>query len=203
MSQEFLRFLAMGTMLLDHIGLIFFPEQMIFRVLGRMAFPIYAFFLAEGFRHTKSPERYLARLLFWAAVSQLPYVWMNGGSWRLNVLCTLALALIGLRYAAKIWVPLVMAVLAEILGCDYGAYGVLLCLSFYIFWQDCPWICFLVLLTGGLLYGTVQYFGLLAFPVLCFYHGKRKHLGHGWAAYAFYPVHMAVLMGIKMMLELG
>ena len=49
MTSFVLKLIAAITMLIDHTGLILFPNQMIFRIIGRLAFPIYAYCIAEGF----------------------------------------------------------------------------------------------------------------------------------------------------------
>ena len=58
-SGNTLKIIAATSMTLDHIGLIFFPSMMIFRILGRLAFPIFAFMIAEGCRYTRNKARYL------------------------------------------------------------------------------------------------------------------------------------------------
>ncbi|WJH35603.1 conjugal transfer protein TraX [Paenibacillus sp. CC-CFT747] len=69
-----MQIVAMLTMLIDHIGFLYFPESPGWRVIGRLAFPIYAYFIVRGYRHTSSVKAYMTRLLLLAAVSQLPYM---------------------------------------------------------------------------------------------------------------------------------
>ena len=54
LSSNILKIVACISMLLDHIGFIFFPQYIIFRILGRVAFPIFAFMIAEGCYYTKN-----------------------------------------------------------------------------------------------------------------------------------------------------
>lgn len=61
-SQEGLKILACLTMLADHAGMVLFPGQMGFRMIGRLAFPIFCFLLTEGAHYTKNPARYALRL---------------------------------------------------------------------------------------------------------------------------------------------
>ena len=68
-----LKLIAMITMTVDHVGLVLFPQQILFRVIGRLAFPIYAFMIAEGCVHTKSMGRYLGTMAAVAAVCQVAY----------------------------------------------------------------------------------------------------------------------------------
>ena len=60
-----LKLIAVITMTIDHIGLAFFPQQMLFRVIGRLAFPIYAYMIAEGCRYTRSMGKYLRGIILY------------------------------------------------------------------------------------------------------------------------------------------
>ncbi len=60
-------------MLLDHIGLMFFPETEFFRILGRLALPIYAYMIAEGCRYTKNRLRYWLTIFALGAACQVVY----------------------------------------------------------------------------------------------------------------------------------
>ena len=59
LTNNQLKIIAMVSMALDHIGLLFFPDAAIFRILGRIAFPIFAYMIAEGCRYTKNRAKYL------------------------------------------------------------------------------------------------------------------------------------------------
>ena len=97
LSREGLRRIAACTMLVDHIGATLFPGVLWLRCVGRLAFPIFAFFLGEGFRFTHSRRQYLLRLVLFALLSELPFNQMVYGRWIApsgqNVLWTLALGL--------------------------------------------------------------------------------------------------------------
>ncbi|WP_346916620.1 TraX family protein [Clostridium sp.] len=74
MNSFSLKLLACITMLIDHIGAIFFPDIMFIRIIGRVAFPIYAFLITEGYSRTKNLKRYMSRLFILAIISQIPYM---------------------------------------------------------------------------------------------------------------------------------
>lgn len=74
MDSFSLKLLACITMLIDHIGGMFFPDIIFFRIIGRVAFPVYAFLITEGYSRTKNIKRYMFRLFILAIISQIPYM---------------------------------------------------------------------------------------------------------------------------------
>lgn len=126
---------AVISMLIDHIGAVFFPMALQLRVLGRIAMPLFCYKVVMGVHFTKNPIRYAARLLVLALISQYPYVlalrhpWLEG-----NVLFTLgfgALALLGVksrRWLYRVGLPFLAMLAASLLKTDYGYKGVLLIL---------------------------------------------------------------------------
>lgn len=76
MSIGVLKFISMASMLADHIGLLVNVSWL--RVIGRIAFVLFAFFLSEGWQHTSSREAYFKRLCVFALVSQAPYAYLAG-----------------------------------------------------------------------------------------------------------------------------
>ena len=96
MSAFSLKIIALAAMLTDHVAAVF-PEHFSlgFRAVGRLTFPIFVYLIAEGFRHTRNPKKFLLRLLAFAIISQPFYDWsMNRarniaagyGPWHVNFL---------------------------------------------------------------------------------------------------------------------
>ena len=73
MNGQSLKLIAMLTMVIDHIGLALFPNEMIWRYIGRIAFPIFAFLIVEGFVHTSDFKKYIGRILVFAIISEIPF----------------------------------------------------------------------------------------------------------------------------------
>lgn len=88
--------LAMLSMLLNQVGIIFFPEEVTYRIIGWLALPIYAFGIEQGFRHTSSFRRYVCRLLMLVAVSQIPFMLAVSDS-EVNIIGTFIVCLVVLN----------------------------------------------------------------------------------------------------------
>jgi len=127
---------AMLTMLIDHIGLIFFPNELLWRIIGRLAFPIYLFGIVQGWKYTRNRKRYVIRLSVIGAVSQIPFV-LSVGAGGINVIGTFLMILAAfwvldrMRGNGLAIVSVVLIALAlEMFPFDYGAYGLGLALCY-------------------------------------------------------------------------
>ena len=175
-SSAQLHLLAMGLMLCDHMWATIFSDQEWLTCVGRLAYPIFAFLAAEGFRRTHDLRRYLLRLLVWAVISEAPFNLRYGSSilypFHQNVLWTLLLSLLLLtgmeRLRARFQpVPAAglcvgLALFGFVLGyaamMDYYGIGVLTVMVFYLFpgrnWKErlaqlaCLYVLNVVLLRG-------------------------------------------------------
>lgn len=211
-SRTGLKGLAAATMVVDHVGVVLLPQLWLLRCVGRLAFPIYAFFLAQGFRYTKSRAKYLARLAGFALLSEIPFDYMVYGQafvWQgQNVMFTLALALLALACLEKggWWMTGAVAccLAAEALRTDYGSFGVLLPVTSFYLWPRGKGLWALVFLAMCWLWefapipGTpvpMEALGVAAALPLALYHGGRGTEGPvvRWGFYAVYPLHMGVL----------
>lgn len=218
MSAFALKLLALITMIIDHVGAVFFPEYIWLRYIGRIAMPIYTFLLVQGYRYTKNFTRYVLRLCVFAVLSEVPYdllfrrKWLEFGNQ--NVMFTLLLSLLVMRFldlsAQKrnvFWLLCAagFAALAYVFRVDYGIYGVLMVLSFYLF-RDRRGVDALVF--SGLTYGrcllknnTVQLWAVMASVPVFLYNGKKGALSLKYFFYFAYPVHLLVLFAVRYVLE--
>ena len=196
-----LKLLAMLAMTADHIGAVFFPEIPLLRWIGRLAMPVLCFFIGEGLRHTRSPRRYLLRLTGFALLSELPFdlAFYGGIEWgHQNVYFTLALGLLALwaiqSRGMEGWLlALTAALAAELLGCDYGMYGVLLILQLDRFHRARSEQLAAAALLNLAFFGLqTQTLSLIALPLLWLYNGKRGRDDRR-LFYLYYPSHLCVL----------
>lgn len=135
-----LKLIACLTMLIDHMGTIFFPSIIWFRIIGRLSMPLFAYGLARGFKYSLKKgtiEKYFKNLLMFAIVSQIPYG-MLFGSLNIGFTWIFALCLLCLRETKDekkicLWVSLLIIglVLEQTIGMDYGLYGIMMPLAFY------------------------------------------------------------------------
>ena len=141
---------AMALMLCDHLWAVLIPGNRWLTDIGRMAFPIFAFQVAEGFFQTGNYGRYLKRMFIWALISEIPFNLMYSGEiiypYHQNVLFTFCTALLFMRWMEKSRekgrrafvlcsaASVILGFLAGTLSmCDYFGFGVLTVLVFYIF----------------------------------------------------------------------
>ena len=75
--NDILKIIAMVTMLVDHLGVLIFPELRILRTIGRIAFPIFAYQLALGYRNTSDRKAYRKNLLIFGLIAQIPYLFLH------------------------------------------------------------------------------------------------------------------------------
>ena len=94
-----LKLIAAVLMLVDHVGVIFFPDTLLFRIIGRPALPIFSFFIAEGCRYTRSRKRYFFTVFGLGAACQIVYFLASGDTY-LNILLTFSLGIL-LVYALQ------------------------------------------------------------------------------------------------------
>lgn len=181
-----LHILAMVLMLCDHSWAMLFPSAEWLTCVGRIAYPIFAFMIVEGFFHTHNLRRYLLRLLIWALVSEIPFDLMYASTpffpYHQNVLWTFLLSqlIISLIERCRLRLKPVLTVLISaglaaagfLIGymtmVDYYGIGVLTVLTFYAFrkrtWTNrlLQFLCLYVLnvkLLGGYYY-EISVFGL-------------------------------------------
>ena len=92
MSIFWIKIIASISMLLDHTGMILFPDELWLRILGRIGLPLYALCIAEGFRHTRSRGKYFLRIFILGVLCQIVYDFVSKETY-LGILITFSLSL--------------------------------------------------------------------------------------------------------------
>ena len=208
MSSFQLKIIAITTMLIDHIGSVIFPEYLMFRIIGRLSFPLFAFLITEGYRHTSNFNKYLIRLSIFALVSQYPFWLAFGFDAGLNIFFTLSIGLLAIYSYEKyknILLVFFLAVFADLIGVDYGFFGIFLIYMIHIFRDNfksmllyISGLYFFFFIIIGLvtpessIFYYIQIFALISFLFIKVYNGsqgpKLKYF-----FYLFYPVHLLIL----------
>lgn len=156
MTAFTLKLIAIISMIFDHSSFLIYGSQFSWmRCIGRIAFPIFAFQISEGYIHTHNLKKYYLKLLIFALLSEIPYLWFTNTflvNSKINIIFTLILGLLSINiydYANKasenkngnmkfyykfnaIALIILISILAWKLNFDYGYYGVLLVFLFYI-----------------------------------------------------------------------
>ena len=222
LSGSALKVLAVLSMLTDHLAHFLWKDctwaQMcllqlghrtvtpyfLMRAFGRLAFPIFAFLLVEGFGHTRSKKRYGLLLASFAVLSEIPWNLVHGGTWwhfpSQNVIFTLLLGFLGMLASEyfrdkdrfKEGLCLVgLLVAAFFLRADYGVTGYAFIMMLYFLRER-----FLYQAVVGSCFLTSRLFAGLAFIPLSMYNGRRGFI-RGKAGkyffYVFYPLHLLII----------
>lgn len=223
-----IKLIAALTMLIDHIGVVLSPTTLLYRIIGRLSMPLFAYCVARGFYYSNQHDTvkyYIMKMLILSVVSQLPAYLMTGED--LNICFTWTLSLLLLFVCAKIddvlWKPVLFIIIAvfilfiliklNIFTVDYGVYGITLPLFFYyliVSNKEGLMNYTIVLLISWVIYilceqnasSVGQVFSIPSALVLT---ASRKYDEKiklpKWLFYVFYPVHIVILLIIKYLLK--
>ena len=197
-----IKLIAALLMVVDHVGVVFFPDQLVLRYIGRLSFPLFAWLVGQGEKHTKNFNSYLVRLAAWAGISQpLYHVLFNSSE--LSILVTLLIGLLAIRigklvsYKYLVWFTL--AGVAQAINTSYGFYGILVITVLSEFnsndfkwWLQWILVNLLVFVITG-----VEHYQLLALftpLIIMLWNGKQGQKAKLF--YFFYPVHLFVLKAL-------
>ena len=196
-------------MFIDHMGAVFFPGELMFRYIGRIAFPIFAFLLVEGYFHTRDVRRYMLRLGLFAVISEIPYDLAFRETIlefeHQNVFFTLFIG-VAMMYAlekspqwqAKAAEVLLAMWAASLLCSDYRYKGILL-IAVYYFLRGRKREEFVLGAGWNFLWNwEIQGYGALASVPIAMYSGQRGR-SMKYFFYLFYPLHLAVFYGAARM----
>lgn len=208
-----LKIIACAAMLIDHVAkhLLFRNSELHFNVsletiqslvyLGRLAFPIFAFLLTEGYIHTHNKKKYALNLLLFGLISEVPFDLMLYGSISFeyqNVMFTLLLGFLGIwsldffkdNIYLRIGSIAALALAAYFLKVDYGTGGFAFIMLMYALRNEKALqsvICSIVIPFSVMVF--------VSFGLIYMYNGQRgiKSKVAKYSFYSFYPAHMLAI----------
>ncbi len=199
MTSFQIKLVAALLMVIDHVGVVFFPDQLAFRYIGRLSFPLFAWLVGQGEKYTKNFNFYLIRLAVWAGISQpLYYVLFNFSN--LNILVTLLIGLLAIKIGKlvnfKYLIWFTFAGVAQAINTSYGFYGIIVITVLSEFnsndfkwWLQWILVNLLVFVITG--FEHYQLLALLTPLIIMLWNGKQGQKIKLF--YLFYPVHLFIL----------
>ena len=222
-----LKYIAFLSMLIDHVnkaliypylnGGLLLKISDLFDVLGRIAFPLFAFFIVEGFFKTRSRKKYLLNLLIFGVISEVPFDMFTTRTFfnprYNNVLFALALSLVTiwiidtlkiklekiprfLWYLTTVLILAVMCIISLFLSVGYDYHAILIVYFLYVFYNKPILSC-----VFGYLSIFKEVWALLGFGFILMYNGKRGRQNK-MINYWFYPVHILILGILRMVFNI-
>lgn len=234
LNSNCLKMIAIIAMTIDHVTCVVFPDFpkdwriLCLHIIGRLAAPILWFFIAEGYRHTRSVKKYAARLFVFAIISHFAYNFAFGIPFipfqttvfnQTSVIWPLAWALVGLwvcdNLRFKQWQKTVLVIgICVITFCaDWSCIAVMAILNIacnhgnfkkqmqeMMIYVALYALVYIVFIDA--VYGVLQLFTALTIPLLKLYNGERGKLtGMKWFFYAYYPLHLIICGLIRLALH--
>jgi hypothetical protein len=220
LSGNFLKLIAAMSMLMDHIGVVFFPGVTVYRVIGRLALPIFAFMIAEGCHFTRNRLHYFLSVFVLGALCQTVYFCASGDTY-LNILLTFSCSIL-MVYLLQEWrrlqkhvymLPFAATVAAAYLlsryvRFDYGFWGMMIPVFVAAAYPDRGekigklhhllrvGMLALALIPSCMEDMPLRLYSFMSLPLLLLYSGKRGKGNFKYGFYLFYPLHLVVLQVI-------
>ena len=198
-----LKIIAVITMTMDHYSKIADGPEW-FSSVGRVSFPLFAFLIGEGFRYTKDRKKYFYRIFLYALVLQIPDL-LSIEKYDGNIFFTLSFGILSLLILnntklnkfIKIILVIIIVVSAEMLTLDYGSYGVMIIIIFYLFRENNIMTAFSftavnILWISFFQMSATQLYSIFVLPLIFLYNGKEGKKMKLFF-YLYYPLHLIVL----------
>ncbi len=227
LNANTLKVIALISMIIDHIGVMIFPNALWLRCLGRISLPIFAYMIAEGCRYTRNPRKYFLRIFVLGVLCQAVYFFAAGTlylstvvSFSLSVaaifmikgairprkardgaLCISALLLLALLMLFLLYPPQFMKPYGLLV--DYGIYPFLIPIVLYFLpkkeWRILAMIPLLYLLS--LNFEWEQLLAFAALPILLLYNGQKGKRNLKYLFYIAYPLHLGLIFIISLLIR--
>ncbi len=224
LSGNQLKIIALIAMTADHVGKEILPEHKLLQILGRLAFPIFAYMIAEGCIYTKDLKKHLLTMAVFAALCQTVYSIVTQDLY-MGVLVTFTLSIFLIlilnnaltKRSSLSSLILLLSVSSVYLLCeiipiifkgsgfdiDYGFWGVMLPVMVYAVSGK---LLKLIMATVAVFMiclpsGDIQWFSMLAIPLLAMYSGKRGKLKMKYLFYIYYPLHLFIVYLLSLLIK--
>jgi len=197
-------------MTIDHVGAFIYPEYVVLRIIGRIAFPIFGYLLILGTENTRNIRNYFLRLIVFAVISQIPYFLVHGYEpfETLNIFFTLSFGVMFLANSLSLIPVLLVSMLVDF---DYGLYGIVLIACIRLLREKTVYgiLAYVAYSIITLTISTIQPFQLLALPLILLHHTGylkmtrtvvEKNVYPMWRRYLFYlfyPLHLTIFYLIR------
>ncbi|MGN0459912.1 MAG: TraX family protein [Ruminococcus sp.] len=219
-SGNALKLFALVCMTIDHIGSHILNDYTPFRIIGRLAFPIFAYMIAEGCKYTHNKLKYFLTIFIEGVILQV-FIFLLSDSRNMNVLITFSIS-IGLIYAVDYamhsqspyrWILPMAGIVGTLFLCgklpvsffnldfhiDYDFFGVMLPVMVYIFENK---VLKLLMFTLGLVFlsislAPIEWWSLLSVIPIAFYSGERGKLKIKYFFHIYYPLHVVIILAIE------
>lgn len=220
-SGNGLKILALIAMTFDHVGLLLLNNYMPFRIFGRLAFPIFAYMIAEGCYYTRNKKKHLAVIFLMGLFCQFAYYLADGSLYQgilitftLSILCIYAIDWARKQKKWYGWIVPLLTIGMVIFLCqglpillpgthyavDYGLWGVLLPVFVSLSTKRKHKLLFMAagLVLLSLSMESWQWYSLFALIPLLFYSGEKGKWNTKYLFYIYYPLHMLVIYGLTL-----
>jgi len=214
-GRVILKWAAIVTMTIDHVGAALYPQYEALRLIGRLSFPLFSYILVLGLENTRNVRNYFIRLFLFAIISQVPFYLAFGMEpfESLNIFFTLSSGLAFIYfYQRKDALLALFPVLASlILHFDYGIYGILLIGCMYLIRKDVELGAVSVILLNlafSFMWPT-QFISLFALPIILLHNRRASEMAEEasikvtyppwkkYLYYAYYPLHLLALYIVR------
>ena len=214
-GREMLKWLAIITMTVDHVGAVLYQDYEVLRWIGRLAFPLFAYLLILGMENTKNVRNYFVRLFVFALVSQVPFFLAIDYTpfESLNIFFTLASGLLFIYFFKRgSVIAFVVLLVSFVLPFDYGVYGIAMIGCMYILRMNTKLGAVSLVLLNALFLVQLnsQILSLAAIPFIVLHNNGslvttrdtageyRIPFWRKYFFYAYYPLHFVLLYVIRL-----
>jgi len=201
--DDSLKIIGIIAMVIDHIGIMFFPQVSILRIIGRLVLPIFAFGIVNGYKHTSNVDKYFWRIFWFGVLSQIPFM-LSIGSPTLNIMFSLSLGLLFLYFwdTKKYLFMLTIIGVIYFVPIEYDFYGLAMIFIFYIFQNNKIANIYLQSINSLLYFvfhfSLIQFYALGGVLIALYLPQKNKQISlNKYFFYWFYPTHLFVLFLIR------